>query len=102
MQPLLFFKEQTLLSLQLIFSQIPILFLSITMKNIFITSGSLGCSEKNVFLTLVLILFLSFTYFLEITISAPVFFFRLTETQVGVENLFQECLQAGSELFFQQ
>lgn len=36
MQPLLFFKEQTLLSLQLIFSQIPILFLSITMKNIFI------------------------------------------------------------------
>lgn len=34
MQPLLFFKEQTLLSLQLIFSQIPILFLSITMKNI--------------------------------------------------------------------
>lgn len=32
MQPLLFFKEQTLLSLQLIFSQIPILFLSITMK----------------------------------------------------------------------
>ena len=54
------------------------------------------------FLTLVLILFLSFTYFLEITISAPVFFFRLTETQVGIENLFQECLQAGSELFFQQ
>lgn len=42
MQPLLFFKEQTLLSLQLIFSQIPMLFLSITMKNIFITSGSLG------------------------------------------------------------
>lgn len=42
MQPLLFFKEQTLLPLQLIFSQIPILFLSITMKNIFITSGSLG------------------------------------------------------------
>ena len=37
MQPLLFFKEQTLLSLQLIFSQIPILFLSITMKNIDIT-----------------------------------------------------------------
>lgn len=37
MQPLLFFKEQTLLPLQLIFSQIPILFLSITMKNIFIT-----------------------------------------------------------------
>lgn len=29
MQPLLFFKEQTLLPLQLIFSQIPILFLSI-------------------------------------------------------------------------
>lgn len=42
MQPLLFFKEQTLLPLQLIFSQIPILFLSLTMKNIFITSGSLG------------------------------------------------------------
>lgn len=42
MQPLLFFKKQTLLPLQLIFSQIPILFLSITMKNIFITSGSLG------------------------------------------------------------
>jgi len=50
MQPLLFFKEQTLLSLQLIFSQIPILFLSITMKNIFITSGSLGLfREKCVF-----------------------------------------------------
>ena len=93
MQPLLFFKEQTLLSLQLIFSQIPILFLSITMKNIFITSGSLGLfREKMCFLTLVLILFLSFTYFLEITISTPVFLFRLTETQVGVENLFQECL----------
>ncbi len=42
MQPLLFFKEQTLLSLQLIFSQIPILFLSITMKNILITFGLLG------------------------------------------------------------
>lgn len=41
MQSLLFFKEQTLLPLQLIFSQIPMLFLSITMKNIFITSGSL-------------------------------------------------------------
>ncbi len=52
MQPLLFFKEQTLLSLQLIFSQIPILFLSITMKNIFITSGSLGLfREKCVFNT---------------------------------------------------
>lgn len=52
MQPLLFFKEQTLLSLQLIFSQIPILFLSITMKNIFITSGSLGLfREKCVFST---------------------------------------------------
>lgn len=50
MQPLLFFKEQTLLSLQLIFSQIPILFLS--MKNIFITSGSLGLfREKCVFNT---------------------------------------------------
>lgn len=92
MQPLLFFKEQTLLSLQLIFSQIPILFLSITMKNIFITSGSLDCSEKNVLLTLVLILFLSFTYFLEITISAPVFLLRLTETQIGIENLLQKCL----------
>lgn len=52
MQPLLFFKEQTLLSLQLIFSQIPMLFLSITMKNIFITSGSLGLfREKYVFNT---------------------------------------------------
>ena len=28
----------------------------------------------------------------NITISTPVFLFRLTETQVGVENLFQECL----------
>ena len=92
MQPLLFFKEQTLLSLQLIFSQIPILFLSITMKNIFITSGSLGLFREKCVLTLVLILFLSFTYFLEITISAPVFLLRLTETQIRIENLLQECL----------
>jgi hypothetical protein len=35
MQPLLFFKEQTLLPLQLIFSQIPILFLSITVSILF-------------------------------------------------------------------
>ena len=47
MQPLLFFKEQTLLSLQLIFSQIPILFLSITMKNIFITIGFHGLFKAN-------------------------------------------------------
>lgn len=92
MQPLLFFKEQTLLSLQLIFSQIPILFLSITMKNIFITSGSLGLFREKCVLTLGLILFLSFTYFLEITISAPVFLFRLTETQIRIENFLQKCL----------
>ena len=46
MQPLLFFKEQTLLPLQLIFSQIPILFLSITMKNIFITAGVIGMFKR--------------------------------------------------------
>lgn len=92
MQPLLFFKEQTLLPLQLIFSQIPILFLSITMKNIFITSGSLGLFREKCNFNTCLILFLSFTYFLEVTISAPVFFFRLTETQVGIENFLQKCL----------
>lgn len=35
MQPLLFFKEQTLLSLQLIFSQIPILFLYYYEKHLY-------------------------------------------------------------------
>lgn len=61
----------------------------------------MDCSTEIAYLTLVLVLILSFTHSLEITIRTLVFLFRLIEIQFRVENFFQKCFQPVAELFFQ-
>ena len=93
MQPLLFFQRTNAFVLTAdIFTNTNTVLIYYYEKHLYNIRFTWIVQRKIVFLTLVLILFLSFTYFLEITINTPVFLFRLTETQIRIENLLQKYL----------